>query len=90
VCVLFAPAVLVSVLCDGFAGAASVLYYCYRHYYLLLPSLLFVITHSEIAISTVVLVIDLAMKLTIQPPLLPGRLKEGCYLRPIVGAIDGE
>jgi len=64
--------------------------YCFSFIILLLPSLLFIITHREIAISTGVLVIDLAVNLTKQPPLLPGRLKEGCYLRPIVGVMDRE
>ena len=70
---------MLSVLCDGCAGAVSVFYLlCVIYYVLLLPSLLFIITHREIAISTGVSVIDLAVKCTIQPPLLPGRLKEGC------------
>ena len=39
--------------------------------------IIIIITHREITISTGVLVIDLAVKFTKQPPLLPGRLKEG-------------
>ena len=45
-------------------------------------------THREITISTGVLFIDLAVKLTKQPPLLPGRLKKGRYLSPVMGAMD--
>ena len=47
-----------------------------------------IITHREIMISTGVLFIDLAVKLKKQPPLLPGRLKKGRYLSPVMGAMD--
>jgi hypothetical protein len=39
-------------------------------------------------ISTGVSVIDLAVKFAIQPLLLPGCLKEGRYLSPVMGAMD--
>ena len=60
--------------------------------YLLLSLLLFdiIITHREITISTGVFVIDLAAIYTIQPPLLPDRLKEGCSFRLIMGVMDAE
>ena len=32
----------------------------------------------------------LAVKLTKQPPLLPGRLKEGRYLRLVMGVMDAD
>ena len=65
---------MLSVLCDGCAGAVSVLYYCLSFIILYMH---IIITYREITILTGVLVIDLAVKCTIQPPLSPGRLKEG-------------
>ena len=63
--------------------------YCLS-FIILLHIIIIIITHREITISTGVLVIDLAVKLTKQPPLLPGRLKEGRYLSLVMGAMDAE
>ena len=63
--------------------------YC-SSFIILLHIIIIIITHREITISTGVLVIDLAVKFTKQPPLLPGRLKEGRYLSLVMGAMDAE
>jgi len=81
--VLFAPAVIVSVLCDGCAGAVSVCHLrCYHYYSLLLLTVKLRFQQASW------LLIYLAVKCTIQPRLLPGRLKEVRYLTSIGGAID--
>ena len=59
--VLFAPAVMVSVLCDGCAGAVSVFYLLFVIYYIIVT--IIIITYREIAILTGVLVIDLAVQM---------------------------
>ena len=81
---------MLSVLCDGCAGAVSVLYLLFVILsYWLLPLLLFIIiTHREITISTGVLVIDLAAIHKIQPLTVPDHFNKGRYLRLKVGAMD--
>ena len=91
-CVLFAPAILLSVLCDGCAGTASVLYLLFVIYYILIVTI-----NCYYLLLTILLLLILKrafkwasrrVNLTKQPPLSPGRLKEGRYLTLIVGAID--
>ena len=92
--VLFAPVVIVSVLCDGCAGTVSVLYllfviyyiiaYYYYYYYLLVTILLLLILKRAFKRAS------WRVNLTKQPPLSPDRLKEGCYLRPKVSVMDRE
>ena len=61
-----------------------VIYYIIAYYYYYSP------WNYNFNRRTGVLVIDLAVKCTIQPPLLPGCLKEGRYSRVVMGAMDGE
>ena len=77
-----------------YVTAVPELWVCYIYcssFIILLHTIIIIFTHHrEITISTGVLVIDLAVKFTKQPPLLPGRLKEGRYLSLVMGAMDAE
>ena len=82
------PAVLVSVFCDGFAGTLSVLFIVWHVLYVMH----IIITYTMMLL---LLILKRALKwgswrvnLTIQPTTVLDRLKEGCYLRLIMGATD--
>ena len=84
---------MLSVLCDGCAGAVSV-FVCHFLYYCILLLLLLLLL-LILTVKLLLLTSNRAFKwasrrvnMTIQPPLLPGRLKEGRYLSPVMGAMD--
>ena len=70
--------------CECVLYCFIVIYYCYHYYYLLLLTVKLILLTFKRAFKWA----SRRVNLIKQPPLLPGRLKEGRYLMLKVGVID--